>query len=717
MSERSESGNRPAGDRGELRVLRSANFEGVALAPGRHADQVEEACELLLGIPADALLWPFRVRKGLDAPGVPLRGWYGEGLFNNLGQFLTGYARLHAATGRRELADRAASLLRGWAETIDEDGFFLNSLGAGAKEYSFDKLVCGLLDLHEYLGLDEALPLLHRITVWMRRNGDPARPYAWSGFGPLEWYTLPEYLLRAYAVTGDPLYREVAESYRYDAFYDAVLTGDLDEVMRRADEAGNFYQAHSHLNTLNSAAAFYETTGDRTYLDAAAAGHDLIRGTQTFATGMFGPLEALMKPRQLIEVLHSEVGHAEISCPSWALMRLVRHLVELTGSARYGDWMELNVYNGIGAAPPTRADGRAVQYFADYGHTGARKTWGLEWTCCSATNLISMAEYANQIYYLGTDAVHTCLYLPSSAEFDFAGARLRLTQSGDFPVGDEVEFGLALDRTAHGTLGFRLPEWTTSAPVFTLNGEPVTAVPRDGWGTIERDWRDGDRLTVRFPMGLDVLPVEPDVSDSPVALRWGPVVLVQPEGPAPAPLSRTDLASVVATLRRTRADRLSFAGDTTDGRTVVLVPYSEMPPEAPYAMHFGDEADRIPVEGLACAPATAWQQVDAEEYLLTERRRYAVTEAPGASFEVAFAGTGVVWTGYRSPRAGFADVFVDGVPVGRVSQLARSSLQPFCWSHLGLAPGPHLLRVVLSADRPEGSRGQELNVKHIRIVH
>ncbi|MFC7584544.1 beta-L-arabinofuranosidase domain-containing protein [Nonomuraea antimicrobica] len=205
---------------------------------------------------------PCSTRSGSGATSPrrePLRGWYGEGLFNNLGQFFTLYARIYAATGDERFATKARELLDGWAETIDENGYFFNATWAGAKEYSYDKLVCGLLDLHEYVGHGDALPILRRISEWMWRYGDRSRRYAWNGMGPLEWYTLPEYLLRAYTVTGDPLYRELADVYFYDEFYDALL--DADNLMSRADQVHRFYQAHSHLNTLNSAAARYEVTG------------------------------------------------------------------------------------------------------------------------------------------------------------------------------------------------------------------------------------------------------------------------------------------------------------------------------------------------------------------------------------------------------------------------------------------------------------------------
>jgi uncharacterized protein len=692
-------------------LLRALDFHGVALGDGAQRRQLDEVVETFVGVSNDALLHPFRVRRGFPAPGVPLRGWYGEGLFNNLGQFFTLYARLYATTGDERFAVKVRELLAGWALTIDESGYFFNSTAAGTKEYSYDKLVCGLLDIHEYVGDERALPVLHTISRWMRRFGDRSRRYAWNGMGPLEWYTLSEYLLRAFTVTGDELYRELADLYFYDEFYEALLAGDRDALMGRVEDEYMFYQAHSHLNSLNGAAARYEVTGERRWLDAAIAGYDFVRDTQTFATGMFGPLEAFAKPRQLIEVLHSEVGHAEVSCPSWAMMRLVRHLIELTGAARYGDWIELGVYNGVGAMPPTRSDGRAMGYFADYGLAGATKTWGLEWSCCSTTNPICIAEYANQIYYGGDDALHVCLYLPSTVTLPIGGATLTVTQRTTFPASERVEVEVSADRPVRAALAFRIPDWLAEPMSIAIDGEAVEPVARDGWAVLDREWGAADRVDVTLPMRLDVLPVEPAYDVGPVALRYGPVVLVQIG--ADRRLSLDDVAAVSHSLTRVDDGRLDFSAVTVDGRPVSLTPFADVEPGVPYAMHHDNDRGRVGHHDLTYDNAGNWHMVDIQEFVLTERRTYAASETAGAWFTTGFHGTGVMWAGYRSPLAGYADVFVDGTFVERVTQLNRSELPAFLWTATGFAPGKHELRVVVTGEAPKGSRGTEVNVKHI----
>ncbi|MBW3667824.1 MAG: glycoside hydrolase family 127 protein [Actinobacteria bacterium] len=708
----------PAASPETRKVLRALDYRGVELADSLHRRQLDEVRERFADLPNDALLHPFRVRKGLPAPGEALPGWYGDGIFNNIGQFFTLYARVYAATGDKRFADKATELFHGWAETVDDDGYFLDSpVPKFSKEYTYDKIVCGLLDIHQYVGVD-TLAVLRRITEWMKAHAYTAKGYA-NGIHSLEWYTLGEYLLRAWTVTADPLYLELADVYIYDEFFDVVRTGDVDAVMEKAREVRLTYQAHSHLNSLNSAAAVYEVTGDRKYLDTIVAGHDLICESQSYATGMFGPLEEFVVPRQRTEVLHTEAGHAEIPCPSWAMNRFVRHLVELTGEARFGDWMELNFYNGIGAAPTTDPQGRPLQYCADYGFDGASKQWGLQWSCCSTTGPISVAEHVNQVYYVGPDALHVCLYTPSSVRCTIDGAELSLTQRTRFPVEDTVSFEVALERAATGALRFRVPGWLTTTPAFTVNGEGYDPPVELGWATIERTWHDGDVVTLTLPMELAAVPVEPAFYEAPVAVRCGPVVLVVPQADGtPAP-SASDIRAVVASATRDGADELTFTGRAADGRVVRLVPYYSVPPESPYAMHFDDDDDgRIHWPELRYEPADQWREVDNQqvpEFAVAPPRRYMASTVGGASFSVAFEGTGVVWCGYHSPEAGWADVYLDGQLVERITQAATWNLQPWLWSIDGLAPGRHELSVVaVDGEGPSLRRGTELNVHHVR---
>src|SRR5262249_55238534 len=107
--------------------LEPFGYGRVTLDQGPLRQQVDAAREDYLRIPNDDLLKGFRQRAGRPAPGRDLGGWYSSDVFHVFGQFLSGLARLYAATGDVACREKAEALLEGWAECIEPDGYFFYS--------------------------------------------------------------------------------------------------------------------------------------------------------------------------------------------------------------------------------------------------------------------------------------------------------------------------------------------------------------------------------------------------------------------------------------------------------------------------------------------------------------------------------------------------------------------------------------------------------------
>ena len=201
-------------------IMNTFDYDGVTLLPSRFQEQMLQAREVYFGVPNDDILKGFRREAGLPAPGNDMRGWCSKTSAVIFGQLLSGMARLSRATGDDELRDKAIALFEGWRETIGPDG------DARMWPYAWEKLVCGLVDLQRYAGYDDALPTLEATTAWASRTFDRTRrladEYDFWGAGPgdtHEWYTLPENLYRAYLLTGNPLFREFADVWRYEDYW------------------------------------------------------------------------------------------------------------------------------------------------------------------------------------------------------------------------------------------------------------------------------------------------------------------------------------------------------------------------------------------------------------------------------------------------------------------------------------------------------------------
>ncbi|MEM8681639.1 MAG: beta-L-arabinofuranosidase domain-containing protein, partial [Planctomycetota bacterium] len=335
-------------------VIEPFNHRGVRLLSGMHLSQLQQVQTQYMQLEPNDVLRGFRLKHQPWAPGKDLGGAYSERPLS-FGQWLAGLARLASSTGDPAIRQRALYLMYEWGKTISDDGSYGYEPGKGS-HYDYDKMVGGLVDMHEFLGSNEALEYLDRITDWAERHLDRTNEYA----RPTEWYTLSENLFRAHLLTGEQRYLEFARVWEYDRFWTALAERqDIFQTLEAAERHPSFH-AYSHVNSLSSAAMAYRVTGQPKYRDAILHGYEFLRDTQLYATGGYGPEESFVVPNGMPETLlgirrgESNVDvrfHFETSCGSWAGFKLARYLMQFTGDAQYGDWMERLIYNGVGALP------------------------------------------------------------------------------------------------------------------------------------------------------------------------------------------------------------------------------------------------------------------------------------------------------------------------------------------------------------------------------
>jgi len=486
-------------------VLEPFNYSGVRLLDSRLRDQCLSARDVFQAIPDNNLLLGFRARAGLPSPGTPLPGWYGGDVFNAFGQYVSGMARLSKSLGDPAIGIKARALVDEWSKTIDPDGYFYYSRRPITPHYIYDKMMCGLIDICEYGGYQEAIPLAEKITDWASANLDRARRCplengaTYDGNG--EWYTLPENLYRAYALTGNPKFKSFAEVWHHNAYWD---------MFTRAEDPNPFgFHAYSHVNTLSSAAMAYAVSGDAHYRDVITNAFDWLERTQMYSTGGFGPDEKLVRPDgSLGRSLESTYNNFETICGSWAGFKLGRYLLRFTGQAKYGDWIEKLLYNGIGAALPLKPDGSNF-YYSEYNLNGCRKGYhSVKWTCCSGTLPQVVADYHNVIYFKDADSLYVNLYVPSEVIWTRGRNEVRVEQQTTYPESDTTLLTIYPGASQEFDLKFRVPRWSASVSV-EVNGRAAEIDAQPGsWGTIHRKWMSGDRVRIRIPMQLSYAPID-----------------------------------------------------------------------------------------------------------------------------------------------------------------------------------------------------------------
>lgn len=515
-------------------VLEPFDYSGVRLLDGMLRRQCLGVRDTFLQIADDDLLHGFRKRSGIaDPPGKPLGGWYGGDVFNAFGQYLSGMTRLSRALGDTAIGEKGHRLMTAWAQCIEQDGYFFYSRRPITPHYIYDKMMGGLVDLAEYGGHRDAIPLMEKITKWAEANLDRSRRRPLAGGatydGDGEWYTLGENLYRAYDVTADSRYRAFADVWRYPYYWD---------MFTRAEAPQPFgFHAYSHVNTLSSAAMAYSVSGDPHYLDVIRNAYDWLERTQMYATGGLGPDEKLQRPDgSLGQALESTWNNFETVCGSWAGFKLARYLLRFTGEARYGDWIEKLVYNGIGAALPLQLDGSNF-YYSEYNVKGGRKDYKYaKWSCCSGTLPQVTADYHNVIYFRSAAGLFVNLFVPSEVKWTQGHHTVTVVQTSDFPETAHTELEVTPSEPATFDLNFRVPGWCSEFSA-EVNGQPVAVSAKPGtWARIRRRWQAGDQVKVRLPMRLRYASVDQQHPGR-VAVLYGPVVLVRTE-PARLPAQK-----------------------------------------------------------------------------------------------------------------------------------------------------------------------------------
>ena len=501
-------------------MLRPFDYQGVSLGPGRWQKQYQSARDFYAGVSDDDILHGFRRDAGQPAPGKVLGGWANRNSATVFGQWLQAMSRTARANNDSQLRDKAVKLIDEWAKTLAPNG------DARMRHYPWEKLLGGLSDAHQYLGHDKAPALMERIVDWGIANLDRTRtpaantPWELHSGTPLEWYTLSENLYRAYRLTGLAKYKEFGDVWRYDAYWNKFA-----ETSQPTGAQG--VHAYSHCNSFSGAAMAYALDGDARLLRIMKNFYDFLQNSQTYATGGYGPAERYVyHDGALGASLETRLDSFEAPCCSWAGFKLAKYLMAFTGEARYGDWIERLLYNGVGAALPIVENGKHF-YYADY-HLGAGMKYysRSNYTCCSGTYFQDVVDYQDLIYFHDDQALSVNLYLPSTVEWKRPGGAVKLTQKTSYPEAETIDMSLALAAPARFTLKLRVPAWAPGAGV-KVNDAAVQAPVRPGqWAAIEREWRDGDRVTLTIPLRFRRAPID-KWHPNRVAIVRGPVVYAQ----------------------------------------------------------------------------------------------------------------------------------------------------------------------------------------------
>ncbi|MDG2072104.1 MAG: glycoside hydrolase family 127 protein [Pseudomonadales bacterium] len=334
-----------------------------------------------------------------------------------------------------------------------------------------------------------------------------------------------------YRLTGEPRYLEFCHVI-IDAWEDEsnpetwtyedgchLLTSLLErgDVSRTANR-----KAYEMLSNLVGLLELYRVDPDERYMTACRNAWNDIATKRLYITGTASNHEHFQPDYRLPP--GQTVGEG---CVTVTWLQLTRHLLELTGEVQYADELERTTYNALLAAQsPLTGE---VTYFSPlnghkaYNGHDAKMTPAI--SCCSSSiprGIAMIPTFASGVLK-GKPAL--LQYIPGKHVLNYCGGdntNVVLQVSGDYPQSGEFEVEVGLEHPARFPLLLRVPAWATGFEA-TLDGETHTP-SRSRLLEIERLWSPGDKISLKIPLDIRVIPDGDKTTDS-VAFVRGPQVL------------------------------------------------------------------------------------------------------------------------------------------------------------------------------------------------
>ncbi len=274
-------------------------------------------------------------------------------------------------------------------------------------------------------------------------------------------------------------------------------------------------------------AAGYLWTGDRRFLDVPLRWYDAIErgddGMQPHGVPVWdengGPTGSFRGTETC-----STAGYM------WSQITLLR----VAGQGRMGDRVERAFFNA-GPATVSR-DFKEHVYFQSPNRIDKDLPAGGQFVFRRAHHPLCCVAALNRIVpnYIASMWMATCdnglaavLYGPCKASALVADrVPVELESRTEYPFDDCIDIAVTPGREATFALSFRIPLWC-AAPEIAVNGSARNVAP-DGAGfvRIERLWKPGDRVRLRFPMTVRVaMGHDNDAKDTPYAtVSCGPLL-------------------------------------------------------------------------------------------------------------------------------------------------------------------------------------------------
>ncbi len=321
-------------------------------------------------------------------------------------------------------------------------------------------------------------------------------------------------MARLYLATGEKKYLDFAKfllDYRgkteikndYSQSHKPVI--EQDEAVGHAVRASYMYAGMADVAAL---------TGDESYIKAIDNIWSNIVSKKLYITGGIGATssgEAFGRNYYLPNMS----AYCE-TCAAIGNVYVNYRLFLLHGESKYYDVLERTLYNGLISGVSLDGGGFFYPNVLESMGERQRQAW-FGCACCPSNICRFIPSLPGYVYAVKDRNIYVNLFLSNSSNLKVAGKQVSLSQQTNYPWDGDIT--VTVDKNAAGqfAMKIRIPGWLKGQVVpsdlytytdnkrlnatCTVNGEAVDVTSAaDGYLTIDRKWKKGDKIQLHFDM-------------------------------------------------------------------------------------------------------------------------------------------------------------------------------------------------------------------------
>ena len=344
-------------------------------------------------------------------------------------------------------------------------------------------------------------------------------------------------LVKLYRATGEKKYLDLARFFldlrgpkgeEYNQAHKKVV--DQTEAVGHSVRATYMYSGMADIAAIEK---------DEAYLNAITKiWEDIVFGKMylTGGIGATGGNEGFAAPY----VLPNLTAYCE-TCASIGNIFTNHRLFLLHGESKYIDILEKTLYNSMLSGVSLSADRFFYPNPLESDGRHKRSEW-FGCACCPSNVARFVPAIPGYIYALSNKDLYVNLFISNEADINIGKNPVRIVQDANFPWDGKVNITVSPGEAVKFSVMIRIPGWVQNEAIpgdlyrfddkvnepysIAINGEQFKAIVENGYAEIERNWMEGDKIEIDFPMPVRKVIADERIADDKgkIAIQRGPVI-------------------------------------------------------------------------------------------------------------------------------------------------------------------------------------------------